>query len=89
MQKSISAKPYQTLISWLVEQRRSQGITMPDLADRLGLASHSYISKIESFERKIDIYEYMLICQALNVDGVDGYNEMLKAQSTMPKKSSR
>lgn len=77
------------LIAWLVEQRKSQDITMPELAKRLGLASHSYISKIESFERKIDIYEFMLICQALGVDGMEGYSVMLKAQESMPKQVSK
>ncbi|MBU2918069.1 helix-turn-helix transcriptional regulator [Psychrosphaera sp. F3M07] len=86
MQKTTSAEPYRKLISWLSEQRQSQNITMPELAKQLGLASHSYISKIENLERKIDLYEHLQICEALGVDGTEGYQLMLTAHSKLPKK---
>lgn len=45
--------------------RINKGITQLQLADVLG-KPQSYISKYESGERRIDVYEFIRICQALD-----------------------
>jgi len=44
---------------------------MRELAERLG-KPHQFIGKVESAERRLDVYEYVQYCQALDVDPIDG-----------------
>lgn len=62
-----------TLTTWLREKRESQGLTMRDLADRLG-KTHSFVQKVEQGERRLDVIEYLWYCAALDAppnDGID------------------
>ena len=67
MQKSISTSAYQKLVDWLRESRESKGLSMRDLGDRIG-EPHSFIQKVESMERRIDVYELVQYCKALDQD---------------------
>lgn len=59
------------LISWLKNARIEQGLTMRDLGVLID-EPHQFIGKIESAERRLDIYEYVEYCKALNIDPVEG-----------------
>jgi len=76
MQKSISSPKYVCVIDWLKKARVDQGISMRELAVRLG-QPHSFVQKIESLERRLDVYEYSVYCEALGLDPVDGI-ELIK-----------
>lgn len=44
---------------------------MRDLTEKLTVL-HSYVGKIEQWERRLDVLEYIEYCKALGVDPVDG-----------------
>jgi len=71
MPKTITSKQYKNLISWLKEARTSQGLSMRSLGQKLN-QPHSYVQKIESIERKLDVLEYVQYCKALNISPKDG-----------------
>lgn len=61
----------------LRQQRLSLGLTQSQIAERIG-EPQSYVSKYESGEQRLDLYEVESICTALNMsllDFVKVYNE--------------
>lgn len=64
--KTIFNKQYQSMIKTLIEIRKQQGISQRELADRLKRA-HSYIGRIETFERRLDVVDLINICRALGL----------------------
>ncbi len=67
MDKTIASPKYGKLIQYLCKQREIQGLSMRQLADRLEV-SHSLVQRIESLERRLDVYEFTLYCEALDLD---------------------
>ena len=62
---------YQKLLEWLKSARNKQGLSMRDLAAKLD-EPHSFVGKIETAERRLDVREYVEYCQALNLDPLEG-----------------
>lgn len=58
---------YRSLIGALAAARRRCGLTQVELADRLG-KRQQYVSKFESYERRLDIVEFVDISRALGLD---------------------
>jgi transcriptional regulator with XRE-family HTH domain len=71
MEKAISSKKYAELIRWLHKARIDQNLSMRELADRLGVP-HTLVQKVECLERRLDVWEYSLYCQALEIDSAEG-----------------
>ena len=67
MHKAITSDKYLSLISWLKETRLKKNLSMRDLAMRID-EPHSFVGKIESAERRLDVYEYVLYCEALDIN---------------------
>ncbi|GAA6167919.1 helix-turn-helix domain-containing protein [Sessilibacter corallicola] len=67
MEKSISSNAYQQLVDWLKESRESKGWSMRDLGERIG-EPHTFVQKVESMERRIDVCELVQYCKALGQD---------------------
>lgn len=44
---------------------------MRELAEKLDVP-HSWIGKVEQMERRLDIIEYIRLCQCIGIDPVDG-----------------
>jgi len=65
--KSLHTREYTALKQWLIRAREAAGLTQQQLADRLG-KPQSYVSKIESGERRIDPVELVRHAQALGAD---------------------
>ena len=76
MKKTVFTKEYKELINWLRSERISQGLTMRQLAEKLGVV-HSYVGRIETFERRLDVWEYVLYCRALNLDPKKGMDLLI------------
>lgn len=70
--KMVFDPDYRRLVGWLAAERRYKKLSQPNLAAQLGYASHSYISKIETFERKLDLVEFVKICKILELDPHEG-----------------
>ena len=71
MIKSITSDKYLKLIAWLKEKRLENELSMRDLA-LLIEEPHQFVGKIETGERRLDVYEYVQYCQALKVDPAKG-----------------
>ena len=66
MGKTIHNTLYQKLITELMQERIRLNVSQGELAHQVGL-SQSDISKIEKFERRLDVLEFSLMLKALRV----------------------
>jgi transcriptional regulator with XRE-family HTH domain len=57
------------LISWLKETRLKKSLSMRDLAELIN-QPHSFVGKIETLERRLDVY--VIYCEALQVNPTVG-----------------
>ncbi len=62
MDKSIHSKEYKVVLQRLRSARLEAGLTQVQVADKLG-HHQSYISKIESAERRVDVVELKRIAK--------------------------
>ena len=53
----------------LIDARRTVGLTQAEVAKRVG-RPQSYVSKYERGERRLDVVEFVEICQAIGADPV-------------------
>ena len=77
MKKSFNTKEHKILISMLYQLRVSSGLRQSDLAELLNVPQ-SFVSKIESGERRIDLIELRAILKCFNTDIVEFVNELEK-----------
>lgn len=64
--KTIHREEYTRLLALLRQTREAAGLRQVDVATRLGVAQ-SYVSKVESGERRLDILELRDYCAVLDV----------------------
>lgn len=79
MRRWVSSQSYRVAISTVVHARKQAGLTQRDLADRLGKPP-SFVAKIETGERRLDIVEFIAIARALGVrpaDLIEQANEVI------------
>lgn len=62
--KTIYQENYRKLISELITIRKTANLTQAQIAQKLQ-KPQSYIAKIENLERKLDILEFVQLCQIL------------------------
>ena len=72
----LERQKYELLRSELRKARLEKGFLQSDLAKVLK-RPQSYISKIESGERGLDVIEYLSICQALELDPAKWLNKLI------------
>ncbi len=75
MDKTIHDPAYRTLIQWLSQKRTASGLTIRELAAKLDW-HHSMLGRIETFERRLDLLEYVKLCDALECDPSEGLRVM-------------
>lgn len=66
MMKTIYQDDYRKIIFALINIRKNNNLTQLDIAQYLN-KPQSYIAKIENFERKLDILEFVQLCKILDV----------------------
>lgn len=66
MTASISDPRYRKLCELLRQMREEAGLSQVELARRL-CKPQSYVSKYESAERRLDLLEVWLICEAIGI----------------------
>ncbi|WP_427916816.1 helix-turn-helix domain-containing protein [Vibrio parahaemolyticus] len=80
MIKHINDSRYQALIQWLKAARTEQGLSVRDLGTLLN-EPHQLVVKIETHERKLNVFEYVQYCEALNVDPAIGLKKLKSRQT--------
>ncbi len=78
MRKSIHSREYKAVLKTLVALRQKAGMTQRDLARILG-REHSFVWRIETGERRLDVVEFYWVCQALGQDAIAVYSGLVKA----------
>jgi transcriptional regulator with XRE-family HTH domain len=65
-----SSAAYQTALTKIVKAREAAGLTQRDLAEALGKLP-SWVGKIESKERRLDLIEFIAVARALRLKEVE------------------
>jgi transcriptional regulator with XRE-family HTH domain len=68
--RTIHSDDYRALLALVREVRESAGFTQGALATQLG-RPQSWVSKVETGERRLDVAELRLVCDALGVELID------------------
>ena len=76
MEKSTHTPEYAALKATLVSIRGTAKLTQRQLASLLGV-SHSWVAKVESGERRIDLIEFAWFCRACGTDPLEGATPVL------------
>lgn len=73
--KSAFEDGYISIIDRLIERRRQLGLTQGDIGERYG-EDQSFVSRVERRQRRIDVWEYVRFCRALDLDPGTILNEV-------------
>jgi len=65
------------LIDLLIAKREQAGMTQAKLADRLG-EYQSFVARLESGQRRVDVVEFLEIAEALGFDPVKAISSLRK-----------
>jgi len=76
MIKHINDVRYKALIDWLKAARIEQGLSVRDLGQRLD-EPHQFVVKVETCERKLNVFEYVQYCDALKIDPATGLEKLV------------
>src|SRR5438132_1697916 len=76
MRKSVHTGEYGRLRERLVAMRRGAGLSQRELGKRLGVP-HSWVAKVESGERRIDVIELGWFCRGCGVDAREVLKDVL------------
>lgn len=75
MAKSLHTSEYEAFRKLLLTAREEAGLTQLEVAARLS-KPQSFVAKYEGGERRLDVIEFMEICEALKVDPNDLINKL-------------
>ena len=67
MEKTLSSREHAKLVRMLINEREAAGMTQTELANRLG-EYQSFVARLESGQRRIDVVELIWISNALGFD---------------------
>lgn len=70
MAKTIRSSGHEALRDALIAARKKAGLTQAKLADRLK-CHQSFVARVESGERRIDVIELIVLALALEADAAD------------------
>jgi transcriptional regulator with XRE-family HTH domain len=71
MEKTIFCYEYSELRKWLISMRHQKKLTQRDVGQLLDIP-HSWVGKVEQGERRLDLVEYVRLCNVLNIDPHEG-----------------
>ena len=77
MSKQLRTARHRRGMDVLVEMREDAGVTQRELARRLERA-HSYVSRIEKGDRRLDLPEFIEWCELLDVDPVAAMRRIMR-----------
>ncbi len=58
------------LRDFFIKRRKELGLSQRALAERLGVI-YSFVSKVETGDRRLDVFEFIAYCAGLNLDSND------------------
>lgn len=67
MPNTLQNPVYREIIDRLAQARVEAGLTQKKLATRLG-KPQSYIAKVEGYERRLDVLEFLIIAEQIGID---------------------
>ena len=76
--KTIYQERYLRLINTLIQARKNAGLTQAQVAEKLS-KPQSYIAKIEGADRKLDVVEFVELCETIHQDP----SELIKVLGTI------
>jgi transcriptional regulator with XRE-family HTH domain len=76
--KLVDANEAAAIRKCLTQSRKRQGVTQARLAHYLGLPQ-SWISKVETGQRRLDIGEFLLVANGIRIEPRDLIDEILRA----------
>lgn len=76
MIKHINDSRYKALIDWLKAARTEQGLSVRDLGKLLD-EPHQFVVKVETCERKLNVFEYVQYCDVLKIDPAIGLEKLV------------
>ena len=65
--KSLRSAEHRRLCALLLDSRRKAGLNQTEVAQRLG-KPQSYVAKYEGGERRLDVVEFLAVCDAIGID---------------------
>tara|TARA_Y100001970_G_scaffold152213_1_gene186412 strand:- start:13469 stop:13729 length:261 start_codon:yes stop_codon:yes gene_type:complete len=71
MKTSVYSSHYDKLRLWLKTKRESQSLSLREVSEKWG-RHHSILGKIEQSRRKIELIEFIELCQIINADPEEG-----------------
>ena len=77
---SLYSSEYDTLRLWLKNARNSSGLTIREVALKLGV-HHSVVGKIETGHRKLELFEFLTYCEAISANVEEGFSIAVKASA--------
>ncbi len=86
--KRLRAPSYIHLVSMLRRYRKASDLSQDELAKRLG-KPQSWVSKIESGERRLDLVEFLRLCETAGIDGKSFLDELRTAMGFASSLSKR
>jgi transcriptional regulator with XRE-family HTH domain len=72
--RTVHSDDYRALLALVREDRESAGFTQVALATQLG-RPQSWVSKVETGERRLDMAELRLVCAVLGIDLIEMIRE--------------
>lgn len=76
LRTSIHSAEQQYLRKIFQKRRQSLGLSQRDLASRLDVV-YSFIGKVETGDRRLDIFEFIQYCQALELNPLDIIHDLI------------
>ena len=70
MTKTLRSEGQVALVSALIKARKEKGLTQAEFAERLR-CHQSFVARIESGQRRIDVPELVILCRALEADPIE------------------
>lgn len=81
MPKTLGDDRHDALIAFLVQKRREAGLTQVELAARMKVYQ-SFIARVESGERRVDVVEFMKLGEVLGFDPSAAIRKLMEVEDT-------
>jgi len=88
MARSLHTSEHQAFRLAIAKAREKAKLTQAELAKRLG-KPQSFVSKYESGERRLDVIEFLAVCQALDADPLPFLKQFIQAMKREHKRHHR